>query len=203
MPALALALLAVYGLLAFGVRTVVQVRRTGSTGFNGLRRASGSERTGGLLLAFAVVLCVLGPALQLAGALHSLQALDGELANTLGVVLACVGIVTTLVAQFAMGDAWRVGVDPSERIDLVTDGPFALVRNPIFAAMIPAFSGVALLAANVVTLAGVILLIVALELHVRLTEEPYLLTVHPEQYAAYAARVGRFLPGIGRLHLEG
>jgi len=199
MPALGLALLALYGLLAFGVRMVVQVRRTGSTGFKGLRGASGLERMGGLLFALAVVLCIAGPVLQLANALSSVQALDGTGAGILGVVLASLGIAITLVAQFAMGDAWRIGVDPSERTELVTHGPFSLVRNPIFAAMIPAFTGVALLAPNAVTIAGAILLMVALELQTRLIEEPYLFRVHGERYAVYAARAGRFLPGVGRL----
>jgi protein-S-isoprenylcysteine O-methyltransferase Ste14 len=203
MPSLALAFLAVYGLLAFGVRIAVHVHRTGSTGLKGLRGASGSERTGGLLLVSAVVLCVAGPALQLAGVLDPLAALDGSIASILGIGLACVGIAMTVLAQFAMGDAWRVGVDPSERTELVTDGPFSLARNPIFAAMIPAFMGITLLAPNVLTIAGATLLTLALELHVRLVEEPYLLRVHGEQYATYAARVGRFLPGIGRLRLNG
>jgi protein-S-isoprenylcysteine O-methyltransferase Ste14 len=203
MPALALAFLAVYGLLAFGLRMVVHVRRTGSTGFKGLRGASGSQWTGGLLLLTAVVLCVVGAVLQMAGAVTSLGALDGGVGNTLGVVLACAGIAMTVLAQFAMGDAWRVGVDPSERTELVTDGPFSLARNPIFAAMIPAFAGILLLAPNVLEVDGAIILMVALELHVRLIEEPYLLRVHGEQYAAYAARVGRFLPGVGRLRLDG
>jgi len=204
MPALGLSLLAPYGLLAFGVRMAVQLRRTGSTGFKGLRGASGStERIGGLLFATAVVLCVAGPALQLARALNSVAALDGEGANILGVVLACMGIVTTVVAQFAMGDAWRIGVDPSERTELVTHGPFSLTRNPIYAAMIPSFIGIALLAPNVVTIAGAILLIMALELQTRLIEEPYLSRVHGEHYATYAARVGRFIPGIGRLRRDG
>jgi protein-S-isoprenylcysteine O-methyltransferase Ste14 len=204
MPALALALLGLYGLLAFGVRMAFQVRRTGSTGFKGLRGASGSlERIGGMLFVAAAVLSVAGPALVLAQAMSSVGALDGALANTLGVVLASLGIVLTVVAQFAMGDAWRVGVDPSERTELVTDGPFALVRNPIYAAMIPSFTGIALLAPNIVTIAGAVLLIVALELQTRVIEEPYLLRVHGKQYAAYAARAGRFLPGIGCLRPNG
>lgn len=203
MPALALTFLAVYGLLAFGLRMVVHVRRTGSTGFKGLRGASGSERAGGLLLLAAVVLCVVGAILQLAGAVAVIGALDGRMGNILGVLLACAGIAMTVLAQFAMGDAWRVGVDPSERTALVTDGPFSLARNPIFAAMIPAFAGILLLAPNVLEIAGALLLMAALELHVRFIEEPYLLRVHGEQYAAYAARVGRFLPGVGRLRLDG
>ena len=32
-----------------------------------------------------------------------------------------------------------------------------------------------------------------------LVEEPYLLAMHGAAYAAYAARAGRFVPGIGRL----
>jgi protein-S-isoprenylcysteine O-methyltransferase Ste14 len=199
MPALGLALLALYGMLAFGVRMVVQVRRTGSTGFKGLRGASGFERMGGALFAIAVVLCIAGPALQLAGALSSVEALDGEGANILGIVLASLGIAITSVAQFVMGDAWRIGVDPSEHTELVTHGPFSLVRNPIYAAMIPSFIGITLLAPNAVTIAGAILLVVALELQTRLIEEPYLSRVHGERYAVYAARVGRFLPAIGRL----
>jgi hypothetical protein len=65
--------------------------------------------------------------------------------------------------------------------------------------MIPAFTGIALLAPSILAITGAGLLMVALELHVRLIEEPYLLRVHGEQYAAYGARVGRFVPAIGRL----
>jgi protein-S-isoprenylcysteine O-methyltransferase Ste14 len=199
MPALGLALLVLYGMLAFGVRMLVQVRRTGSSGFKGLRTAAGFEWVGGLLFVLAVVLCIAGPVLQLAGALSPAEALDGEGASILGVVLASLGIAITSVAQFAMGDAWRIGVDPAEHTGLVTHGPFAVVRNPIYAAMIPSFTGIALLAPNAVTIAGAVLLTVALELQTRLIEEPYLATAHGERYAVYAARVGRFLPAIGRL----
>jgi protein-S-isoprenylcysteine O-methyltransferase Ste14 len=189
-----------YGLLAFGVRMAVQVRRTGSTGFKGMHETSGSlERIGGLLFGIAATLCFTGPVLELANTLDSVGVLDGDLAKALGVVLACLGIAITVIAQFAMGDAWRVGVDPSEQTEMVTHGPFSVVRNPIFAAMIPAFVGIALLAPNVLTLAGTVLLIVALEMQTRLIEEPYLARIHGERYAIYAARVGRFVPGIGRL----
>lgn len=38
-----------------------------------------------------------------------------------------------------------------------------------------------------------------LALQVRLVEEPYLLRTHGEVYRDWAARTGRFLPGVGRL----
>ncbi len=49
------------------------------------------------------------------------------------------------------------------------------MRNPIFAAMIPAVLGVVLVMANVVAFAAFVALVTALELQVRLVEEPYLL----------------------------
>ena len=200
MPVLALVFLVLYGLLAFGLRMVVQLRRTGTSGFSGLRGLSGFVAIAcGSLLVLAAVLLLVGPVLQLTGALHALGGLEGELPDVIGVTLATVGIALTVLSQFAMGNQWRIGVDPLERTELVAHGPFALVRNPIYAAMIPAFAGIALLAANVATIAAAIIVLVALELHTRLIEEPYLLEVHGEQYASYAARVGRFLPGIGRL----
>ena len=78
------------------------------------------------------------------------------------------------------------------------DGPFALVRNPIFAAMIPTSLGLALMVPNVVALAGFAALVLALEIQVRMVEEPYLRRVHGQAYASYAARTGRFAPGVGR-----
>ena len=58
----------------------------------------------------------------------------------LGFALMLVGILSTLWAQLAMGDSWRSGVDVGERTRLVTSGPFAWVRNPIFTSMLAATS---------------------------------------------------------------
>jgi hypothetical protein len=67
-PAVGLALLALYGLLAVGLRMLAQLRRTGSTGFAGLRGTAPSvEWICGLLLVLAILLCIAGPTLQLTG----------------------------------------------------------------------------------------------------------------------------------------
>ena len=47
--------------------------------------------------------------------------------------------------------------------------------------------------------AALIAFATAMEIQVRLVEEPYLQQVHGEDYARYASRTGRFVPGIGRL----
>lgn len=52
-------------------------------------------------------------------------------------------------------------MDGAERTELVSTGPFALVRNPIFSAMVPALLGRALLVPNVAALAGITALVAA------------------------------------------
>ena len=201
MPTLALVLYVVYLLLAFGLRTAVQVRRTGSTGFKGIGGRPGSaEWLAGVGFAVALVLGFSAPILALADVVEPIDALDGHGAHVAGTILAVAGIAATLVAQMAMGESWRIGVDPAERTELVTSGPFALVRNPIFSAMLPTALGLTLIVPSWVAILGLVGLFVALELQVRVVEEPYLLRTHGETYGAYASRVGRFVPGVGRLH---
>ncbi len=197
---LALGLYVVYLALAFGLRTALQIRRTGSSGFKGVSGRPGSaEWLGGVLFVVALVLGFIAPVLDLTGVLEPIEALDGYVGHWLGAALAAAGITLTLYAQIAMGTAWRIGVDESERTELVTEGPFAVVRNPIFAAMLPTSLGLALLVPNVAAVIGFATLVVALELQTRAVEEPYLLRAHGRDYAQYAARVGRFLPGVGRI----
>ena len=97
-----------------------------------------------------------------------------------------------------MGASWRIGVDPDERTGLVTHGLFALVRNPIFTAMLVTALGLTLMVGNAISLTGLAALFAALEVQVRLVEEPYLLTVHGPDYERYSTTAGRFLPGLGR-----
>jgi protein-S-isoprenylcysteine O-methyltransferase Ste14 len=194
----ALALYALWLVFAFGVRIAVQVRRTGSTGVNGLASdAPALERLAGVLFVVGLIAGACAPLLALLGAVEPIPELDGPAGNWIGVALAVCGIALTFAAQLAMGDEWRVGVDPEERTGLVTGGPFSLVRNPIYSAMLPTVFGLALMVPSLVAIAAFLALTVALELQVRLVEEPHLLRTHGEEYAAYAARVGRFVPGVG------
>jgi protein-S-isoprenylcysteine O-methyltransferase Ste14 len=195
MSEVALALLVVYGLVGFVFRMVVQLRLTGSTGFRGLSSGSTAELAGGLLFVASLALLVVA-ALADDG---TIGLLDHDGVRAAGLVLAIAGIIGTAGAQLAMGRAWRIGVDASERTSLVTGGPFAIVRNPIYAAMFPFFVGIALMAGNVLGLAAIACLIAGLELQTRMAEEPHLLRTHGEEYATYARRVGRFVPGVGRL----
>lgn len=196
MSAVALVLYVVALVVLFGVRSWMQHRRTGSTGFRGI---SGTPREagwwGGVLFIAAIVLGLAGLLLAVTGAV------PGEphpVVAAVGLVLALVGFAATLAGQAGMGASWRIGVDEAERTDLVTTGVFAYVRNPIFTAMALAQFGMLLLVPTWLSAAALIALIAAVELQVRAVEEPYLRRVHGKAYADYAARTGRFVPGVGR-----
>ena len=193
-----LVILVAFGALAFGWRSWLQWRRTGSTGFHGLSGRIGSaEWNGGALLIVALALALAAPLVIIFGLLDPWLA---PLALTaLGGTLVALGFVGTLAAQLSMGDSWRIGVDTGERTDLVARGLFRVSRNPIFTSMLLFLAGVALLLPTIVSVAAFALALAGLEIQVRLVEEPYLKQTHRGAYLRYAGRVGRFLPAIGRL----
>ena len=199
-PEMALVLYGVYILFAFGYRTLLHVRLTGASGFHGISgRAGSAEWLAGVGFVVALVVGIVAPVLAVLGIVERIGWLDRPALQIAGIVLFALGHFGTLAAQAAMGASWRIGVDASERTELVASGPFRYSRNPIFAAMGLVAVGLALLVGNVVAIVGALALLVSLELQVRIVEEPYLLSTHGDAYRRYAARVGRFVPGIGRL----
>jgi len=198
-PGLALVLFLAYLTLVFGVQPVVQYRRTGETGWVGMRGKDSTERLSDLGFASALVLALAAPILALSGVVEPIAALDGAVAHTLGIALFAFSTVVARAAQRTMGSAWRTGIGTRRSDRLVVGGPFSLARNPVYTTMIGAALGAALLAPTVVALVAALAVALALELQTRAVEEPHLLRVHGDRYEDYAARVGRFVPGIGRL----
>ncbi|WP_424751236.1 methyltransferase family protein [Mycobacterium sp.] len=187
----------VFGVLGFGWRSWLQYRRTGSTGFRGIRGGGATEWIAGMGFVVALVMAVSAAVLQQAGVVEPLSTLSAVWIRIAGVVVATAGIAATVYAEVEMGDSWRIGVDEQETTTLVHTGVFGRVRNPIYTTMLMFALGIALLTPNPVACAAFILLLGTIELQVRRVEEPYLLRRHGDAYRAYAASVGRFVPGVG------
>lgn len=184
---------------AFGLRTWLHLRRTGSTGFHGISGGPGSLRWwAGVVFVGAVVLAVAALLLAARGVVPPVEGPLAAARAAGGLVVAVVGLAVVLAAQSDMGSSWRIGVEESERTELVSDGLFGAVRNPIFSGMIAVQMGITAMVPTWLSATALVLLVVAVELQVRRLEEPYLLTVHGAAYRRYARRVGRFLPLIGR-----
>jgi protein-S-isoprenylcysteine O-methyltransferase Ste14 len=156
------------------------------------------EALSGVLFVGGIVLGALSPLLVLTEDLGLIDALDSEPVQWIGLVIASLAGLAIFGAQLGMGASWRIGVSDDQGTDLITSGWFSAVRNPIYTSMIAAWIGFFLMVPTSVGLAALVLAVIGLEMQVRLVEEPYLRRAHGEEFRAYEARVGRFVPGVGR-----
>ncbi|MVN88893.1 DUF1295 domain-containing protein [Deinococcus sp. HMF7620] len=185
-----------YVLLAFVWRSVLVWRRTGVNPYVLPKDDSAQGYVGSAMRLLLVVLVLTTGALAL---MPQAEALVGSLLWLTSPVLQGVGwllmvgaLGLTLVAQTQMGTSWRIGLDEGARTALVQSGVFARSRNPIFLAMRLMLLGFFLVAPNVLTLTLLVAGDILMQVQVRL-EEAYLQGVHGETYAAYRARVPRWL----------
>ena len=188
---------ALFAALAFGLRSFVQYRRTGSSGFH-VAKAQGMARFAALLIGAAKVAWLMAPVSILLGWLSLISAMDNRELHIAGIAAAVFGMIVTVYGQFAMGDSWRVGIDSTQRTALVTDGPFRWVRNPIYDGLLIFAAGIVLIIPTWLALISFGMLIVSIEVQVRCVEEPYMLGMHGQSYRSWAARTGRFIPFVGR-----
>ncbi len=114
-----------------------------------------------------------------------------------GLVLLCAAIVLIVTAQAQMGRSWRMCIDEGHT-QLVTTGLFGVVRNPIYLGTLMLLWGVFLLAPSPWSAGLIFSGTMFVSIQARL-EEGHLLRLHGESYREFGARVGRFLPGVGRL----
>ena len=200
MAKLAAAMLVVFVVLTFFVRVAIQLRRTGATGLIGLRKGAGVlDWLSGLLFVGGMAMAVVSIELVLQDDLDPIEVLDVEALHVIGIALAALGGMAVFLAQLGMGENWRIGVSDEQRTDLVTGGWFSLCRNPIYTAMIVGWIGFTLMVPTWLSLLAVVVIGIGLEIQVRAVEEPYLVRTHGDEYRAYASRVGRFVPSVGRL----
>jgi protein-S-isoprenylcysteine O-methyltransferase Ste14 len=193
--------IAVFLAVAAGARSVWQRLRFGSFGVvpfhgDGWRSVLLNVAAGLLLVLLGgdAVAAAFRPAW-----LAPLRLVDGGAALAwTGVAAVGVGLPLMLAAQLNMGASWRIGIDPDAKPGLVTDGIYRHSRNPIYAAGLVVVAGFVLLLPNALTLGLVAVALVSLHMQVR-AEEAYLTRTYGDAYRAYARRVGRFVPGLGRL----
>jgi protein-S-isoprenylcysteine O-methyltransferase Ste14 len=192
-------MLTVFGVLTLVVRVAIQLISTGRTGLIGFARGAGPlGLLSGILFGGGMAMGVVSIIDVRDGSLGTIDSLDIGALHALGIVLAAAAGSSVFLAQLGMGASWRIGVNKAERTELVTSGWFSLVRNPIYSAMILGWFGFALMVPTGLAFAAVPVIALGFELQVRAVEEPYLMRAHGSAYRAYASRVGRFIPGIGR-----
>ncbi|MFZ5478245.1 MAG: methyltransferase family protein [Myxococcota bacterium] len=91
--------------------------------------------------------------------------------------------------------SWRLKPELTAEHQLSTDGPFAYVRHPIYAAMDLLAVGSVVWSPHPVVVAGAVLLVLAGDWRAR-TEEGLLVEHFGDAYRDYMRRVKRLVPGV-------
>jgi protein-S-isoprenylcysteine O-methyltransferase Ste14 len=126
------------------------------------------------------------PTIRMAPFFHS------GLVAWVGVVFCVAGLSLLLWSLISFGRSFRIGIDTDHPDELVTDGVFAVTRNPIYVAFAMVLIGEFLIFPNWISL---VYLGAATWLFHRqvLREENYLKSHYGEAYEAYCGRVRRYL----------
>lgn len=112
-----------------------------------------------------------------------------------GIAVVAAGVVVLLWAARNLGGALTPLPVPNGA-GLAAHGAYRWMRHPIYTGVILACLGVAIGAGTVLAYAAALAVALFFEAKTRL-EERWLLGAY-QGYAQYAARTGKFLPGIGR-----
>jgi protein-S-isoprenylcysteine O-methyltransferase Ste14 len=113
----------------------------------------------------------------------------------LGFLLGLIGLAIWIWAQVALGKEWSPQLQLREEHRLVTAGPYARMRHPIYSGMIVWAGGLALVSANWIFVA--IALLVGAVFVVRVPkEEQMMIDEFGDEYREYMKRTGRVLPKL-------
>jgi protein-S-isoprenylcysteine O-methyltransferase Ste14 len=115
-----------------------------------------------------------------------------------GAALSVLGFTLAINARRHLGRNWGLPMSRKEQPELVTSGPYALIRHPIYTGLILAMLGSAI-AVNAL-LALLLVPVGAYFIYSARREEAVMLQQFPEQYAAYMARTGMLAPCLFRRH---
>jgi protein-S-isoprenylcysteine O-methyltransferase Ste14 len=113
--------------------------------------------------------------------------------NIAGVVLAALGIGIAIWARLYLGRNWGMPMSLKENAELVTTGPYAYIRNPIYTGIVLATLGSALIDW---WWAVFLACAIAYFVYSAKVEERILLREFPDSYPAYKARTKSLIPFV-------
>lgn len=112
-----------------------------------------------------------------------------------GLAITVAGCLFAACARLTLGANWSGRVTLKQDHELVTSGPYALARHPIYTGLILGAAGTALAIGEWRCAIGLVLVAFAFVTKIR-QEEPVMLQAFPDAYPAYRKRVKALIPGI-------
>jgi protein-S-isoprenylcysteine O-methyltransferase Ste14 len=113
----------------------------------------------------------------------------------IGFALAVAGIAFSIWARNTLGRNWSSSPVIKENQELIQNGPYSLVRHPIYTGLLLAVFGTALAAARISSVTLLVVAFILLLWKMRL-EESLMQQQFPEAYPAYRARTKALIPFV-------
>ena len=188
---MALTIYIIFLIFAVGARIIMQYRMTDDHGIRSIKSTSSKTAIfSSVLLAMSFITILILTCLDWLGITRPQINLD-IYGNIIGVIFCAIGISITIFSQYQMGEGWRIGVDKSEKTQLVTQGIYSHVRNPIYSGVMLFAIGLLILIPHLYMLLSLGVGYISIEVHVRYVEEPHLYALHGTSYTDYANQVNR------------
>ena len=149
------------------------------------RRAGIRGRPVGMVIVIAGIILI--PRLHL----HGLN-VHAPVPRAIGVALFVAGLAFAIWARINIGRNWGMPMTTKTEPELVTSGPYALVRHPIYSGILLAFLGTAL-ATNISWLLAVVLG-GAYFIYSATVEEKIMDRTFPDTYPSYRAHTKMLIP---------
>jgi protein-S-isoprenylcysteine O-methyltransferase Ste14 len=112
-----------------------------------------------------------------------------------GALLTVAGCSFAIWARIVLGGNWSGRVTVKAAHELITRGPYALSRHPIYTGMLTALAGSALVVGEWRALAGLAIFVLAFAVKMS-QEERLMMQTFPAAYPLYRQRVKALIPGI-------
>jgi protein-S-isoprenylcysteine O-methyltransferase Ste14 len=115
----------------------------------------------------------------------------------LGAAIAVAGILFAVWAREHLGSNWSRSVTIKQGHELITTGPYAVVRHPIYTGILIGFLGVAIAISQVRGFIVFVLIFLVFWLKLRMEEE-WMHSQFGETYATYARQTAALVPYLLR-----
>ena len=112
-----------------------------------------------------------------------------------GAAVTVGGILFAVWARLTIGANWSRSVTIKQDHELITTGPYALVRHPIYTGLLTAFAGTTVAAAQYRDILAFVLIFLSLWYKLRL-EEQWMRSQFGDSYSDYARHTAALVPWL-------
>jgi len=120
---------------------------------------------------------------------------DSQAMALTGLALTVGGCLFAIWARLRLGSNWSSQATVKAGHELITSGPYAVARHPIYTGLMVAVVGTALAGGEWRCVLAVIVILLALMVKMG-QEERLMMQTFPEAYPAYRQRVKALIPGV-------